>query len=705
MIDPGVQYTTFLGGNASRTATASPSTRPATHRRRHHPVARLPDHDRRVPPHRLGAELLRRVRHEAQRRRHRARLLDVRRRQQHGLRQQAGRRRGRQRLRHRARRSRRTSRPPPARSIARSTSHRTARGARTDNTDGFVFKLNAAGSALELFDLPRRHRHRRRRAASPSTAPATPTSTGETLSRDFPTTAGAFRRTLRGEYDMFVTKLNPTGLGAGVLDVPGRHPGRQRRAGRGRRRRQRVRAGLSSSTDFPTTPGAFDTTANGGFDATADKAQSGRVGARLLDLHRRPATSTAAAASLVDGTGSAYVERRHVVGGLADHARRVRHDTSQRRRLRHEGEPGRLGDRCTRPSSAARTSTRSAASSSTRRATPGSRAARTRPTSRSRRTPRHHLQRRRRRGHRRAEPDRVGAAVRDLPRRLAGRGRRRHRPRSERRHLHHRLDLLAGLPGHGRRVRHGLERRPADLLGRRLRRRSSTSTRPARRRLRRRRAGGADAGVAGQRLVAAPADHVRLEQHAERGVVHDPDRRLERLQRAAGARARTSRLDLRHDWAAATTHFWRVRGVNSPASPARSRRPGASRRGRAAARGAGVRSTSTRPTVVGGNGSSGTVVMASGPPRTRRCRCRAATRPSPAFPPRSRCRPTASPAVRYLDLRGLGVDLGGDHRDLQRLEPLGDADGDARRGARRDACRAWRPARPAWRAVRPPRRS
>ena len=36
---------------------------------------------------------------------------------------------------------------------------------------------------------------------------------GETLSSDFPTTAGAFQTTSGGDQDVFVTELNPTGSG------------------------------------------------------------------------------------------------------------------------------------------------------------------------------------------------------------------------------------------------------------------------------------------------------------------------------------------------------------------------------------------------------------------------------------------------------------------------------------------------------------
>ena len=70
-------------------------------RRRHDAVAQLPDDDRSVRSHRRSAELRRRLRHQAQSGRHRARVLDVRRRQRHGVRARHGARWIRQRLRHR----------------------------------------------------------------------------------------------------------------------------------------------------------------------------------------------------------------------------------------------------------------------------------------------------------------------------------------------------------------------------------------------------------------------------------------------------------------------------------------------------------------------------------------------------------------------------------------------------------------------------
>jgi hypothetical protein len=90
-----------------------------------------------------------------------------------------------------------------------------------------------------------------------------PVVTGYTSSSDFPTTPGAYDQTHNGQYDVFVARLSASGdsllwstfLGASgfdyglslVLDLSG-HP---------------VIAGDTRSSDFPTTPGAYDQTHNG----------------------------------------------------------------------------------------------------------------------------------------------------------------------------------------------------------------------------------------------------------------------------------------------------------------------------------------------------------------------------------------------------------------------------------------------------------
>ncbi|MCG7337035.1 SBBP repeat-containing protein [Sporosarcina sp. ACRSM] len=95
--------------------------------------------------------------------------------------------------------------------------------------------------------------------------------TGATQSDDFPTTTCAFDRTFNGVVDAFVTKIDPTGTrlinstylggtgfdqGYGIaLDSAG----------------DAYVTGLTISTDFPTSPDAFDTTFNGVQDAFVTK--------------------------------------------------------------------------------------------------------------------------------------------------------------------------------------------------------------------------------------------------------------------------------------------------------------------------------------------------------------------------------------------------------------------------------------------------
>jgi len=87
--------------------------------------------------------------------------------------------------------------------------------------------------------------------------------TGNTMSTDFPTTAGAYDQTHNGSWDVFVSKLSPaldtlfasTYLGGGSLDVPeglvldgSGYP---------------IVVGYTASTDYPTS-GGYDNTYNGG---------------------------------------------------------------------------------------------------------------------------------------------------------------------------------------------------------------------------------------------------------------------------------------------------------------------------------------------------------------------------------------------------------------------------------------------------------
>jgi hypothetical protein len=180
-----------------------------------------------------------------------------------------------------------------------------------DNTDGFAFKLNASGSALTYstylggtdIDSPRD-------IAVDSAGSAYVT--GETLSGDFPTTAGAFRRASAGAYDMFVTKLNPAGTALAYSTFLG---GSQVDNGDGIAVDSGGNAfalGFTSSTDFPTTPGALDTTANGGFDVTLTKLNpagsalvySSYLGGQGFDTGNDVAVDSSGNAYVSGGTGS-----------------------------------------------------------------------------------------------------------------------------------------------------------------------------------------------------------------------------------------------------------------------------------------------------------------------------------------------------------------------------------------------------------------
>lgn len=102
---------------------------------------------------------------------------------------------------------------------------------------------------------------------------------GHTFSSDFPTTAGAYDTSWNNSGDAFVTKFSPTGsflaqstflggtnldVGVGIaVDVNG----------------DAYVVGYTSSIDFPTTIGAYDTTLNGFTDAFVTKLAS----AGLLD--------------------------------------------------------------------------------------------------------------------------------------------------------------------------------------------------------------------------------------------------------------------------------------------------------------------------------------------------------------------------------------------------------------------------------------
>jgi hypothetical protein len=88
--------------------------------------------------------------------------------------------------------------------------------------------------------------------------------TGNTNSADFPTTPGAFQTVRNGGGDAFVTKLNPTGTALVYSTYFGSSRGETGRGILVDASGNAYVTGFTTWTDFPTTPGAFQTTFGGG---------------------------------------------------------------------------------------------------------------------------------------------------------------------------------------------------------------------------------------------------------------------------------------------------------------------------------------------------------------------------------------------------------------------------------------------------------
>ena len=182
------------------------------------------------------------------------------------------------------------------------------------DTDAFVVKLNPAGSGLAYATfLGGSGSDHDVAIAVDGTGSAYVA--GLTNSTNFPTTPGAFDRSHNGEYDAFIVKLNPAGSGLAYATFLGGSDYDFGYAiamdGTG----SAYVAGLTNSTNFPTTPGAFDRSHNGEYDAFIVKlnpAGSGLAYATFLggsdyDWGR---------AIAVDGMGSAYVTGYTVSSGF-----------------------------------------------------------------------------------------------------------------------------------------------------------------------------------------------------------------------------------------------------------------------------------------------------------------------------------------------------------------------------------------------------
>ncbi len=151
--------------------------------------------------------------------------------------------------------------------------------------DAFVTKLNRRGSAL-VYSTYLGGRDGQFGSGIAVDAAGNAYVTGATGSRNFPTTSGAFAAAFNGgAQDAFVTKLDWTGSDLLYSTYLGGSDDEFEEFGRGIAVDAIGRAyvtGVTGSSDFPTTPGAFDMTFNGGVDAFVTRldlpvAECGRV--------------------------------------------------------------------------------------------------------------------------------------------------------------------------------------------------------------------------------------------------------------------------------------------------------------------------------------------------------------------------------------------------------------------------------------------
>jgi hypothetical protein len=130
--------------------------------------------------------------------------------------------------------------------------------------------------------------------------------TGLTTSTDFPTTPGAFQTTLRGGLDVFVTKLNPTGSGLVYSTYLGGSEGELGLAIAVDTLGNAYVTGDTLSFDFPTTPGAFQTTFSGVFDAFVTKLNPTGTGV-VYSTYLGGSDGDVGVGIAVDTAGNTYV--------------------------------------------------------------------------------------------------------------------------------------------------------------------------------------------------------------------------------------------------------------------------------------------------------------------------------------------------------------------------------------------------------------
>ncbi len=172
--------------------------------------------------------------------------------------------------------------------------------------DAFVTKLNGAGSALLYSTYLGGSVYEQAFGIALDTSGSAYV-TGFTSSSNFPTTSGAFQIALGGNFDAFVTKLNATGSALLYSTYLGGSGGE---AGGGIALDSAGNAhvaGATNSNNFPTTPGAFQTTYGGGLNDVFVTKLNATGSALLYSTYLGGSGDDEGLGIALDTLGNAYV--------------------------------------------------------------------------------------------------------------------------------------------------------------------------------------------------------------------------------------------------------------------------------------------------------------------------------------------------------------------------------------------------------------
>jgi len=186
---------------------------------------------------------------------------------------------------------------------------RTNLGAANLYDAAFVSKLNPTGSALLYSTYLTAASGDVKSVALASDGTGNAYLTGDTNATDFPTTTGALQTTnpnAGASYTAFVSKLNPTGSALGYSTYLGGSGGDDGYGIAADAAGNAYVTGDTSSTDFPTTPGAFQTSLGGSTNSKAFVTKLAPAGSLAYSTYLGGGADSGLAIA-VDGVGDAYI--------------------------------------------------------------------------------------------------------------------------------------------------------------------------------------------------------------------------------------------------------------------------------------------------------------------------------------------------------------------------------------------------------------